>query len=992
MWFTPKKSDLPKSELPRSNWQEKIWQVKSALVIAPTVAAAVVAGNFFGLFNVLEWEVRDSFFRWRPFEGTDTEIVVVTIDEYDIRAANDWPIPDGILAELISKISEQSPRAIGMDLYRDLPEEPGHDELIAVFESTPELIGVEKVIGSRVDPPPVLAELGQVGLADLVLDADRRVRRSLLTAEDSQAEGPRTEDSQTEDSQAEDTQATSVIKAGMATQVALRYLAEEGISLEAVDAEAQIFQLGQGLYQPLRSQEAGYSKEEVGGYQILLNWRGGESAFQTVTMEKVLTGQVDPDLMRDRMVLIGTIAPSTNDFFETPYSTTLGVKGRRVMPGVFVHANIASQLTQSALNGRTGLVGLSASWQTIWILLWTITGTAGSWSIAAKQQRRKQFRLLRGAFVIGIMLSGLLIVGAYLSFLYGVVLPVIAPLTALALSGIATTNAYRQKSLKDANSQLEDANNRLVDYSKTLEVRVEERTRSLAAAKKVADEANQAKSDFLANMSHELRTPLNGILGYAQILQRSSTLDPKQQKGVGIIHQCGTHLLTLINDILDLSKIEARKLELHDSDFDLRIFLEGVTEICRIKAEQKGVAFRSNFSSDLPAGICADEKRLRQVMINLLGNAIKFTDQGSVTLLVQLEPVQLEPATTKDNEATPPRDKQSEKNTFQKIRFQIEDTGVGMTPAQLEKIFLPFEQVGENDRKAAGTGLGLAISQRIADMMGSPLQVSSSMGEGSTFWFAPELKVATNWVAKTTDKTRRIVGIESVANRAAVQPQVLVIDSREHNRQAIAQILEPIGFALLEAASSQQGLSLAREHCPEVILTELAMAEIDGLTLIRQLRQQPETEKAVIIVASTHAFDRDKKESIDAGADDFLPKPVDLDQLLAALQKHLKIEWQYQAAAKEAAVANTVEAGGGINTSGTVAGLVAAPVKIIPPDRGVLDDLYHLTMMGDLNGVTGILNQLDTEDATLAGFTTELRTLVQSFQTKKIREFIKSFD
>ena len=161
-----------------STLKKRIWHVKSALVIAPTVATAVIAGNFFGLFNVLEWEVRDSLFRWRPFEGVDTEIVVVTIDEYDIRAANDWPIPDGKLAELLTKVSEQSPRAIGLDLYRDLPEEPGHEQLVDVFESTPELIGVEKVIGNRVDPPPVLASLGQVGLADLVLDADRRVRRS----------------------------------------------------------------------------------------------------------------------------------------------------------------------------------------------------------------------------------------------------------------------------------------------------------------------------------------------------------------------------------------------------------------------------------------------------------------------------------------------------------------------------------------------------------------------------------------------------------------------------------------------------------------------------------------------------------------------------------------------------------------------------------------------------------------------------------------------
>lgn len=219
-------------------------------------------------------------------------------------------------------------------------------------------------------------------------------------------------------------------------------------------------------------------------------------------------------------------------------------------------------------------------------------------------------------------------------------------------------------------------------------------------------------------MSHELRTPLNGILGYAQILERAE-LAPKHKQGASIIHQCGSHLLTLINDILDLSKIEARKLELHPQDFDFFMFLEGVAEICKIRAEQKGVAFQREFSPDLPPGIYADEKRLRQVLISLLGNAIKFTDAGRVTLRVSINDDQ-----NLGGEGSV---------VSQKILFEIEDTGVGMTPAQLKKIFLPFEQVGDTQKKAAGTGLGLAISQRIAQMMDAPLQVSSQAGKGSVF-------------------------------------------------------------------------------------------------------------------------------------------------------------------------------------------------------------------------------------------------------------------
>ncbi|MEL6555634.1 MAG: CHASE2 domain-containing protein, partial [Cyanobacteria bacterium J06621_11] len=394
-----------------SKFKDFLWQTRSALVIAPTVAIAVGTGNILGIFSLLEWEVRDTFFRIRPAEGIDPAIVVITINEADIQAAEDWPIPDKVLADLLTKIAQQEPRAIGMDIYRDLPEEPGYAELVSVFESTPTLVGVEKIIGNRVAPPPVLDELGQVGLADLVLDADRKVRRSLLTAADDAENG--------------------VIKAGLATQVALRYLAEEGIELEAVDADRQVFQLGKALYQPLRTRDAGYNKAEVGGYQILLNWRGPETSFVSVSMSDVLAGNIANDVMRDRIVLIGSIAPSTNDFFETPYGGGIGRNStqenntqaensqadrteetrtaQQVMPGVFVHANIASQLLQSALHGRVSLIGFSAIAQHSWIVVWTLIGTIGSWRIAAKQQKRHQFRFLRGAFVSGTLVGSCLV-------------------------------------------------------------------------------------------------------------------------------------------------------------------------------------------------------------------------------------------------------------------------------------------------------------------------------------------------------------------------------------------------------------------------------------------------------------------------------------------------------------------------------------------------------------------------------------------------------
>ncbi|WP_375467927.1 ATP-binding protein [uncultured Nostoc sp.] len=495
--------------------------------------------------------------------------------------------------------------------------------------------------------------------------------------------------------------------------------------------------------------------------------------------------------------------------------------------------------------------------------------------------------------------------------------------------------------------------------NRVLSTEIVERKRiekQLRFAEEVAQNSSQAKSEFLANMSHELRTPLNGILGFTQILQRTESLTEKGRKGVGIIYQCGSHLLTLINDVLDLSKIEARKLELHPVDFYLPAFIDSVTEICRIRAEQKVIAFHVELDPDLPTGIHADEKRLRQVLINLLGNAIKFTHQGSVTFKVQVIG----------------QESNANGQTNYKIRFQVIDTGTGITPEQAEKIFQPFEQVGNQKQQSEGTGLGLAISQKIVLLLGGQIQVESEFGKGSTFWFEAKLPESKDWA-----KVSRVVEQGTIIGYQGQRRTILIADDRWENRSVIVNLLEPVGFTVVEASQGEEGWEQALAHKPDLIITDLVMPILDGFELINRLRESEQFKEIAIIASSASVFAIDQHKSIDVGANVFLPKPVEAETLLEMIRQFLQLEWIFD---------GKVDA-----TKKTYTGSLDQPNEIISPAKEVLQQLLELAQDGDIQSILEITQQLSVADEQLSIFTQQIVQLASNFQLKRLETFIQQY-
>ena len=460
-------------------------------------------------------------------------------------------------------------------------------------------------------------------------------------------------------------------------------------------------------------------------------------------------------------------------------------------------------------------------------------------------------------------------------------------------------------------------------------------------AKEAAETANRAKSTFLANMSHELRTPLNGILGYAQILRRDKQLTERQIAGLDVIRQSGEHLLTLINDILDLAKIEAGKLELGLTDLPLAKFLQTIAEIIRIKATEKGLTMICDLAPDLPPWVRADEKRLRQVLLNLLSNAVNFTDRGQVRLGVRFSP--------------PGR-----------LRFEVGDTGIGIGTDQLSALFQPFVQVGEAQRRLGGTGLGLSISRQIVRLMGGDIHVASRVGQGSTFWFELALPVVQGKAAAAP-----LEGM--VTGYKGPRRKVLVVDDVAENRAVVADLLSPLGFDLVEAVNGCEGLEKAQTLRPDLILMDLLMPEMDGLEATRRLRQLPAFKAVPIIAISASTTGDDEEDSRAAGANAFLPKPIDFGKLLPRIAALLHINWTYGLPETEASPQPT-----------------AAEPLLLPP-AAEMAILHRLALQGDMHDILAWARRVAELDARYRPFANRVSVLAEGYQSKAVLSLVERY-
>jgi signal transduction histidine kinase/DNA-binding response OmpR family regulator len=468
--------------------------------------------------------------------------------------------------------------------------------------------------------------------------------------------------------------------------------------------------------------------------------------------------------------------------------------------------------------------------------------------------------------------------------------------------------------------------------------------KALLAARAEAEAANRAKDQFLASMSHELRTPLHAILGYAELLRTSGVKEPVRQQALVTIAGSGRHLLALIDDLLDLSRIRSGRLELGAAPVHLPALLEEMAAMIRVDAQRKGLEFRLEASAGLPEVVEADGKRLRQVLLNLLGNAVKFTDAGHVTLKV--ETIALE-------------------GDRVQLRVAVEDTGAGIAPQDRDRIFAPFEQAGQSRKRESGVGLGLAISQELVRLMGGEIIVDTAPGGGSCFRFALTLSVLHEPLQPALPDRQRAIGYFGPRKR------ILVADDQEENRELLRQMLEPLGFEVVLAGDGREAGDAARARRPDLVVMDLHMPVVNGFDAARAIRALPGLETVPLVAASASTADLERAQVDPHTFAVCLRKPFQSKDLLDAVQQALALQWRYEEAAEAGVAEDKPDA------------------DFLAPAAAVLEELLELARMGKLVRVEQIAQEIEQQDARLRPFTRRVHGLAHSFEEEVLIAFLE---